>query len=190
MVSLAEHSFAISLALAGAAVLCTFVGVRLGSIRWLVAALQLVVAIAVTLCCRWMVVTPADHARGVVERLVAAAVAGDPALAKACFSADASIHMGSAEQPGSDRTRIDRAFDSFATRHRIEANEISSLTGTSISDAQGRVDLACRTTTASSLGSVPTRWQFEVTRESDGVWRITRITWRAVGNQKPELSLL
>lgn len=190
MVFLAEHSWTISFALVAALLLCTFIGLHRGSVRWLAAAGACLIGFGVTVMCGWLIVTPADHARGVIEQLVAAAVAGDPAAAKSCFSPSASIHMGSAEQPGSDRAHIDRAFDSFATRHRIETNEIASLTAQSTADDRATVDLSCRTRTASSYGTVPTRWQFEVARESDGIWRITRITWRAVGNQKPNLSLL
>ncbi len=180
----------ISLVLSAALLLCAFIGLRRGSLKWLAASGACLVAVAVTALCGSLIVTPADHARGVVEQLVAAAVAGDPAEAKRCFSLNASIHMGSPEQPGSDRAHIDRAFDSFATRHRIETNEISSLSAESLGDDRATVDLRCRTHTASSLSTIPTRWQFEVVREPDGIWRITRITWRAVGNQKPNLSLL
>lgn len=186
----AEHPWTICLSLAGLAGIFVLIGMRQGSLKWLVAAGVPLIAIAATIAIAWFTVTPAEHASIVVAKLVAAAVAGDPAAAKACFSQDATIHMGAPEQPGEDRSRIDRAFESFATRHRIESNEIASLTAATTSDDSATVNLSCRTRTASSFGTVPTRWQFEVAREKDGVWRILRITWRKVGNEKPSLSLL
>lgn len=190
MVFLAEHSWTISLIVAPAAILCVLIGLQQQSARWLGGAGALFAALGVTIICASVTETPADCARAVIERLVEAAVAGDPARAKACFAIDATIHMGSPEQPGSDRGRIDRAFESFATRHRIESNEVSYLSAESITADSARVELRCRTRTLSSMGTVPTRWQFEVARTAGRTWLITRITWIAVGNQKPNLSLL
>ncbi len=185
-----EHRWAVGLILATVAALLIVIGLRRGSVKWLLSAAAPLLGITVTIAIAWFSTTPADHAITVVEKLVAAAVAGNPAGAKACFSIHATIHMGTAEQPGEDRSRIDIAFDSFATRHRIESNSITSLTAATTSDDSATADLSCRTQTASSYGAVATRWQFEVTREPDGVWRIVGITWRAVGNMKPSLSLL
>ena len=98
--------------------------------------------------------------------------------------------MSAPEQLGENRARIDTAFDSFANRHRIESNDITSLQATTTSEDSAIVDLSCLTRTASSYGTVPTRWSFEVALQNDGTWRIVRIVWRTVGNEKPSLSLL
>ena len=186
----AEHPWTIGLSLAAVAGGLLVVGLRLGSIKWLLSSLVPLIAIALTIAIAWFSVTPAEHAVIVIENLVAAAVAGNPAAAKSCFSRDATIHMSAPEQPGEDRARIDIAFDSFANRHRIESNDITALQATTTSEDSAIVDLSCRTQTASSYGTVPTRWSFEVALQKDGTWRIVRIVWRTVGNQKPSLSLL
>ncbi|MBM4008625.1 MAG: hypothetical protein FJ285_03430 [Planctomycetes bacterium] len=138
----------------------------------------------------WSIITPGEYAQQKVEQLVSAVVAGDVAAAKECFSERASIHVGRLNSPGEGRDRIDRAFDSFAGRHRIESNTLLSLDARTLSDDAGIVEIACRTTTASSAGAVPTRWHFEVVREQDGCWRILRITWLRLGSEVPSLSLL
>lgn len=138
----------------------------------------------------WLTTTPADHGRETVLTLVAAAEAGQPSAAKALFTAEATIHMGTAGAPGAPRERIDRAFDSFAGRHRIEENSIWSIEAASLTPTRAQVDLTCRTRTATSLGTVPTQWTFEVEAQSDGSWKIVRIVWRAVAGQIPSLSLL
>jgi hypothetical protein len=186
----AEHPWTIALSLAAVAALLLLVGLRLGSIKWLLSALAPLIGIALTIAIAWFSVTPAEHAVIVIENLVAAAVAGNPAAAKSCFSRDATIHMSAPEQRGENRARIDTAFDSFANRHRIESNDITSLQATTTSEDSAIVDLSCRTRTASSYGTVPTRWTFEVALQKDGTWRIMRIVWRTVGNEKPSLSLL
>lgn len=186
----AEHPWIIGLSLAGVAALLLLVGLRLGSIKWLLSSLAPLIGIALTIAIAWFSVTPAQHATIVINTLVAAAVAGNPAAAKACFARDATIHMGAPEQPGEDRARIDIAFDSFANRHRIDSNDITSLSATTTSAESATVGLSCRTQTASSYGIVPTRWSFEVALQKDGTWRIVRIIWRTVGNQKPSLTLL
>ena len=186
----AEHPWTIGLSLAAVAGGLLVVRLRLGSIKWLLSALAPLMGIALTIAIAWFSVTPAEHAVIVIENLVAAAVAGNPAAAKSCFSRDATIHMSAPEQRGENRAHIDTAFDSFANRHRIESNDITSLQATTTSEDSAIVDLSCRTRTASSYGTVPTRWSFEVALQKDGTWRIVRIVWRTVGNQKPSLSLL
>ena len=190
MNNFAEHPWAIGLSLGAVTALLLVVGLRLGSIKWLLSSLAPLIGIALTIAIAWFSVTPAEHSITVIENLVAAAVAGNPAAAKACFARDATIHMSSPEQPGEDRSHIDTAFDSFANRHRIDSNYITSLSATTTSDDSARVDLSCRTQTASSYGAVPTRWSFEVALQKDGTWRIVRIIWRTVGNETPSLSLL
>lgn len=190
MNNFAEHPWTIGLSLAGVAGIIFLVGLRLGSIKWLLSSILPLLGIFLTIAISWYWITPAEHASIVIKNLVDAAVAGNPAAAKACFSRDATIHMSAPEQPGEDRSRIDSAFDSFANRHRIESNDIASLTATTISEDSATVDLSCRTRTASSYGTVPTRWSFEVALQKDGTWRIVRIIWRTVGNERPSLSLL
>jgi hypothetical protein len=187
---IAEHSGWLLL-LCGAAVVATaWLGLRRGSMRLVACAAGPLAVGLLAMVIAWQVVTPAEHAEQTVERLVAAVVAGDVAAAKDCFSERASIHVGRLNSPGEGRERIDRAFDSFAGRHRIESNTLLSLDANTLAADVGEVEIACRTTTASSLGAVPTRWHFEVVLETDGVWRILRITWLRVGNEVPSLSLL
>ncbi|MSR44587.1 MAG: hypothetical protein EXS15_04410 [Phycisphaerales bacterium] len=186
----AQHPWIIGLSLGSATAVCCVVGLRRSSKPLLLCAAALAITLIAMIAIAWTSVTPADHGRLVIERLVAAAVTGDSQAAKACFSRIATIHMGAPEHPGEDRSRIDRAFDSFQTRHRIESNDIGSLHAETTDENAATVFLSCRTQTAATYGAVPTRWQFEIVMEADGVWRIMRITWRSVGGDKPSLSML
>lgn len=166
------------------------IGLQRGSLRLVACAAAPLLIGALAAAIGWGVITPGEHAQQRVEQLVAAVVAGDVAAAKECFSERASIHVGRLNSPGEGRDRIDRAFDSFAGRHRIESNTLLSLDARTLSDEAGEVEITCRTTTVSSAGAVPTRWHFEVVREQDGIWRILRITWLRLGGEVPSLSLL
>jgi len=173
-----------------ASAVIAWIGLRRGSLRLVACAATPLLIGALTAAIGWSVITPGEHAQQRVEQLVAAVVAGDVAAAKDCFSERASIHVGRLNSPGEGRDRIDRAFDSFAGRHRIESNTLLSLDAHTLSDEAGEVEITCRTTTVSSAGAVPTRWHFEVVREQDGIWRILRITWLRLGGEVPSLSLL
>lgn len=187
---IAEHPVWILLLCGAAAAVTAWIGLQRGSLRLVACASAPLIVGGLAATFAWSVITPAEHAEARVERLVAAVVAGDVAAAKDCFSERASIHVGRLNSPGEGRDRIDRAFDSFAGRHRIESNTLLSLDARTLSDDAGEVEIACRTVTASSAGAVPTRWHFEVVREQDGAWRILRITWLRLGSEVPSLSLL
>lgn len=185
-----EHQVWIVAACVAAAVGLAWWGLRQGSVRVLVAAVAPLLLGALAVVAGLLVVTPAEHAQQAVERLVAAVVAGDVDAAKECFSARASIHVGGQNTPGEGRSRIDRAFESFAGRHRIESNSLNAIDARSLSPSSAEVEISCSTRTASSYGSVATRWHFEVVQEPDGRWRVLRITWLRLAGGQPSLSLL
>jgi len=187
---IAEHPAWILLICLAAAAATAWIGLRQGSGRLLFGALAPLLVGIIVSAIGWSVVTPGEHAQESVERLVAAVVKGDIAAAKACFSERASIHVGRLNSPGEGRERINRAFDSFAGRHRIESNVLISIDARTLDADSAEVEIACRTVTAASGGAVPTRWHFEVRREPDGVWKIRRITWLRLGSEIPSLSLL
>ena len=187
---IAEHPWTIGITLVVLAFIFWQVGARRGSTGMIGASVGTLLAALLVAIVAWLTQTPADASQATALQLVAAAEAGDPAAAKALFTSTATIHMGTPESAGEGRDKIDRAFNSFAGRHRIEDNSIWSIDATTISPTRGSVDLTCRTRTATSLGTIPTQWTIEVERQPDGSWKIFRITWRAVASQKPSLSLL
>ncbi len=190
MVFVSEHPVSITLVLLSVGIVLWIVGARRGSL--ITASLAPVCALAAigVAIASWLIETPADQGLRTVHALVDAAETGSIRAAKALLSADATIHMGSRDAPGDDRAHIERAFDSFAGRHRIEENSIWTIDARTLGDGLASVDITCRTRTASSLGTVPTQWTFEVARQSDGSWRIVRIIWRAVASERPSLKLL
>jgi hypothetical protein len=162
-----------------------WMGVQSGRWRWLAASAGCgMTALAVALIARF-VPTPALMATQCVRGLVAAAEAGDIAIAQGHFAPDASWHMRSRERPGTGRERIDAALSALGARHRIESNEEVSLEATTESADLGVVEVGFRTVTASSYGMVPTRWRFEVRRAGDGSWLIERVTWLTLAGRDP-----
>ena len=171
------------------AVIVWVVGARRGSLAVVAVAPACVVVVLALAIAAWLVELPSDHALRTVRALVAAAEQANIPALRSTLANDATIHMGSFDGHGSDRARIDRAFESFRGRHKIEDNSVWSIEGRTLASDRAMVDLTCRTRTASSLGTVPTQWTFEVVRDPDGNWRIARIAWRAVAGQTPSLSL-
>ena len=186
---IAEHPWIIGASLTTLAITLWMFGARRGSIPMLVLAAVALLATFAVATIAWIVETPSDHGELTVLALVAAAESADPQAATRLLAPTATIHMVSEENPGDDRDRIARAFDTFAERHRIEDNSIWSLEAFSTSPTSATIDITCRTRTATSLGTVPTQWTFEVEQQDDGSWKISRIVWRAVAGQRPSLSL-
>lgn len=130
---IAEHPWTIGITLVVLALVLWQIGARRGSLPTIAASVGAILAAAVVAIIAWATETPADAAKQTVLQLVAAAEAGDTAAAKALFTTAATIHMGTPENAGEGRDKIDRALDSFAGRHRIEENSIWSIDAMTLS---------------------------------------------------------
>ncbi len=137
-----------------------------------------------------LVTTPGEHARTVVEDLVALAEEAEVQRAAALFAPNAVLNYGRRENSGVSIDAIRTALNSLAASNRIESNRITRLRFTTVDDRTGEVELSCSTSTARSLTAVPTDWIIRVRRigpdaDAAGAWRIDRITFERVFGQAP-----
>lgn len=170
-----ENPWPACVALLVAAAILTKIALDRDDRRLLGGALGCVLAAAVIFLTAWVVVTPGEHARRVVRAFVDAAEAGDLGGMQALLSPDASIHIGALTAPGMDRAELDRALSLLEHRHRIESNTVTVLRAGPLSGNAAVAELACITTTRSSVGPVTSSWLFRVERAPDGRWRIGQI---------------
>ena len=134
------------------------------------------------------VVTPGEHARGVVMAVVDAAVAADVGTAAAALADDVSLSLGSQNNPGFARDAIVRRLDGLAGRYRIQSNRITKLDAETVTPDRGVVQLACLTELKLGFGPVPTSWIIQVDRQSDGSWKISHVTWVKLATRTPPRS--
>lgn len=133
--------------------------------------------------------SPGEHAAATVRELVRCAEAADVEGIEALLAPGASFHHGGPRSPGQGMGRLMQAVETLRGRHRIESNDVTRLDLATLAPDRGAVTLACRTTTSSSWGPVPTRWWIEVARTPAGEWRIDRIAWLAIMDRAPDPSM-
>ncbi len=132
-----------------------------------------------------LIVTPGERARALVSDLVAAAVAADVSGAVAFFSPDATLAFGSPNNPGLPFDEIRSRLEELDGRYRIERNSITSLESETESPGRVIVRLSCRTELVDGYGMMPNEWIIEVTRQGDGPFLITRVTWVSLAGRPP-----
>ena len=129
-----------------------------------------------------LVVTPAEHGTELIRSVVRHAEAGDPDAILRVIDSNASLHIGSLQQPGRPFESLEDSIRSLERSNRITDNWITRLRGWTVSSDQAIVALGCLTTTETSYGSAPTTWVFDVRRTPDGNWAIRRIVFESLLN--------
>ncbi len=185
----AEGPWTVAFPLLVAGAILAWWGARNDRARPIMAGVGCLLAAAGALAIAAVRTSPGEHAAYAVRELVARAEAADVEGIQALLSPDASFHHGSPRSPGQGVDRLMRAAETLRSRHRIDSNDVTRLELATLSPDRGAVVLACRTTTASSWGPVPTRWWIEVARTPAGDWRIDRIAWLALMDRAPDPSL-
>ena len=139
-----------------------------------------------------LVVTPGEHAREVVEELVALAEDAEILRAGELFAPNAVLNYGRRENSGFAIEAIRAAIGSLANANRIESNRVTRLVARTLDDNTGEVELSCTTTTARGMGPIPTNWIIRVRRSGDAgnpagkdAWKIDRLTFESVFGQMP-----
>ncbi len=153
--------------------------------RRLLAAGIVAVAGAAVLVAGKAIVTPGEHARALVMEVVDAAVAADIATVAAAFADDASLSLGSPNNPGFSKNAITRRLDGLAGRYRIKSHRVTKLDATTVTPDRGVVNLVCVTEPALGFGPVPTSWIIQVDRQPDGTWKFSHVTWVTMGMRAP-----
>ncbi len=156
--------------------------------RRLLAAAAVAVVGAAVMVAGKAIVTPGEHARGVVMEAVDAAVAADITTLAAAFADDSALSLGSPNNPGFSKDAITRRREGLTGRYRIKSNRVTKLDATTVTRDRGVVDLACVTEPALGFGPVPTSWIIQVDRQPDGSWKITHVTWVTLGMRAPPRS--
>jgi hypothetical protein len=129
------------------------------------------------------VTTPAEQGEHIVTALVEAAVNEDLVGGLALFSDDAIMNAGSPQNPGFGYEFIQARFARLGERYDIESNSITSLRGYSVTRDDAEVHLACHTTVAGFPYPAVSRWIVRVQRETDGQWKVTRLTCVSINNE-------
>jgi hypothetical protein len=183
---LAESPWSLALPMLAVAAALAWWGSRNDRVRPILAGVAVLLGAALVLAVAAWRTSPGEHAAARVLALVAAAEAADLDALRACFAAETSVHYGSPEAPADGLDRLMGTAEMLKGRHRIERNDVARLDFATLGPDRGAVILACRTTTASSYGPIPTRWWIEAARGPDGEWRIDRIAWLSVMDRVPE----
>ena len=183
---LAESPWSLALTMVVIAAALAWWGSRTERARPILAGVAVLLGAALVLAIAAWRTSPGEHAAARVRTLVAAAETADLDALRDCFDGNASVHYGSPEAPADGLDRLMDTAEMLRGRHRIERNDVARLDLATLGPDRGAVMLACRTTTASSYGPIPTRWWIEVARGPDGEWRIDRIAWLSVMDRAPE----
>jgi hypothetical protein len=185
----AEAPWTVALPLLVAGALLAWWGARNDRARPVMAGVACLLGAAAALAVAALRTSPGEHAAATVRELVRCAEAADVGGIEALLAPDASFHHGSPRNPGQGMDRLMDAVETLRGRHRIDSNDVTRLDLATLGADRGAVVLACRTTTASSWGPVPTRWWIEARRTPSGDWRIDRIAWLAIMDRAPDPSL-
>ena len=156
--------------------------------RRLLAAAAVAVVGAAVMVAGKAIVTPGEHARGVVMEAVDAAVAADITTLAAAFADDSALSLGSPNNPGFSKDAIIRRLEGLAGRYRIKSSRVTKLDATTVTPDRGVVNFACVTEPTLGFGPVPTSWIIQVDRQPDGTWKFSHVTWVTLGMRAPPRS--
>lgn len=174
------------LILAVAAAVVGWIALQRDDRRWLVgAAVGLALSIAVAVI-GTITTTDREAAVAATRAFVQDAVEGRVDDLVARLHPDATLHVGVIEAPGFPREDLERALDQLDGAHRIKDNMITRLDAADDGFGMIWVELACLTSTASSYGTVPSRWIFEwIPPEPGRPWEVRSITAVSVAGRAP-----
>jgi len=130
-----------------------------------------------------LITTAGEHGKAVTRALVDAAVGEDLVGGLALFSDDATLHIGSPQNPGFGHAEIQARFADLAANYDIESNRISGLRGETISSNEAQVRLGCITTVTSFPYPNSSHWMVRVKRMPDGSWKIAKLTCLDINGQ-------
>ena len=137
-----------------------------------------------------LVVTAGEHAIRAARTLVQSVVQEDLVVADRLLADDAVLTIGSPTNPGIDKSDILLSLEEFAARERVESNSITSERTYGESSTVAIVHLNCSTIVERFPYPTLSRWEIRVERQSDGQWRIARITCTSINNQAPSMDII
>ncbi len=181
-----ENPWPLAVAIAAVAAVLIWIGAREGLWRRVrVGGAMGFVALGLVLI-GWFVETPGETGERITRQFVDAVVAEDVNAATALLVAEGgTFNSVSPNHPGVDLDEIGDRVREFVGDYDIESNRITMLDGYGESSDRAAVHLACITEIDRGYGPAVTQWVFRVERQSDGAWRITRITWVSMNSRPP-----
>ncbi len=151
-----------------------------GHLKRLPAAVLLAAAALAVAVAGLVIVTSGERAKLVTRQFVEAVAAEDVTAAGNLLAADATFAFDSPRNPGHDLTFIKNGLADLTDDFSIESNRITRLDAYSEDDAHGLAHLSCWT--EAGYGPVISRWVVRVARQSDGSWKVDRITCVSINN--------
>ena len=178
-----ENPWPVGIVLLAAAVVLGWLGMREGLRNRMRAAMVCGVLGIAVIAASMFVTTSGERGEHVVKSLVDAALNEDVVGGLALFSGDAIMNSGSPQNPGFGYDVIQSQFARLGEQYDIESNSITSLRGYSVTRDDAEVHLACHTTITGSPYPAISRWMIRVQPQSDGEWKITRLTCVSINNE-------
>lgn len=132
-----------------------------------------------------LVTTSGEHARVLVQKIVAHAVEGNADEIIAVLAPDATLHLQSLKNPGQSIEDLEESIRSLEKSNRITENSITKLRAWTTSSDSAIVFLGCRTSTNSTWVPVPSTWVMAVERSEHGEWRVKRIAFASLAGKPP-----
>lgn len=181
-----ENPYPLAIALIAVAIAVLWRGLVEGSRGKLGAGAAILAISAAILAAGHAVETPGEHARTVVERLVAHAERAETDEAAALFTPNAVMNEGRRENQGVPIDAIRSALASLGRENRIDSNRVTRLSIETLDGDTGEVLFSCSTSLARMDTAVPTVWIARVRRDAgDGAWRIDRLTFQSLYGKPP-----
>ena len=185
-----ENPYPATAILLALAIVMGWTALRDGRLDRLKAAVIPALIGAAVLAAGLLVTTAGEHGEILTRQFVDAAVEEDIVGASEMLSDDATMAVGSPTNPSFDLDYILDQLDYLVGRYEIASNRITKLHGYGTESGRAEVHLACWTEVADGWGPTPSQWVIEVERQEDGTWKVDRITWISIGNQRASMKLL
>lgn len=182
-----ENPWPVVIVLAGGGAVMAWMALRDGRLERVRVAAGLVGVGIVIAVIGAVVTTSGEHAEDVTRRLVDAAVTTNTAVAVRLLADDASLAIGSPDNPGFDVDYIRSQLEGLARRVVIDSNRITGLRAYSESSDAAVVHFGCWTEAGGFTS--PSQWVVRVEKQSDGVWKVTRITCVSINQRVPDAKI-
>lgn len=179
-----ENPYPLAIVLAAFAAGLAWMGLREGRKGPLKGAVGCGLAVVAVVVTAFSVTTSGEHGEALTRNFVNAVVDNDLPRAMGYIAPNASLAIGSPQNPGRDFDFIRGRLSDLSQRYPIQSNRITSLRGYTESADRAVVHLSCRTE-AGGYGPTPSQWVLHVQRGNDDNWHIVQITAISIGLQTP-----
>lgn len=157
---------------------------RKGALKWLPVALVMALAAMGVLAAGLTIETAGEKAEAITRTFTEAVEAHDAIGAIALLAGNATFAFDSPRNSGFKRSYLTDRLTRLAGEKAIESNRISSLKSYTQGPDKGLCYLTCWTQPNHGFGPVRTRWVVGVELQSDGSFKISRLTCISVNDRE------